>query len=67
MRSDGSAIHLHTQTVTVVDVSPVHGLVCCAGNDGVLECVDIRQPSIVGSLDIASALEKVRRGLEFVS
>ena len=56
--------HEYTQTVDVVDVSPVHGLVCCAGNDGVLECIDARQSSTVGSLDVASALEKVRRGLE---
>lgn len=35
--------------------SPEHGLFGCAGEDGVLECFDMRTKASVGSLDAASA------------
>jgi ribosome biogenesis protein ENP2 len=37
-------------------VSPVHGLFAGAGEDGLLECWDVRQRSSVGSLDVAATV-----------
>ena len=39
----------------VIGVSPVHGLFGGAGEDGLLECWDVRQRSSIGSLDVAAA------------
>eukprot|EP00983_Pelagomonas_calceolata_P012627 404224-Pelagomonas_calceolata.AAC.2 len=35
-------------------LSPVHGLFACAGEDGVLECFDLRMKSAAGALDAAT-------------
>ena len=44
------------------DLSHAHGLLCCAGSDGHVECLDPRQRAAAGSLDVSSALEKVSAG-----
>jgi hypothetical protein len=31
--------------------SPVHGLLACGGEDGALECFDLRQKKAVGRID----------------
>lgn len=36
-------------------ISPAHGLLACAGEDGGLECFDLRQRSSLGWLDAAGA------------
>ena len=42
-----------------VDVSSVHGLVACAGEEGFLECFDMRQRASAGHMDAAAALGTV--------
>lgn len=42
-----------------VGVSPAHGLLGVAGEDGVLECFDPRQRAAVGSFDAAEAAGEV--------
>lgn len=42
-----------------LDLSLAHGLVCCAGSDGSLQCIDVRQKTCVGSLNVAQVLQKV--------
>ena len=37
-------------------VSPVHGLVGAAGEEGLLECFDLRQEQCAGRFDAASAM-----------
>ena len=41
--------------VNACGVSPAHGLLACAGEDGVLECFDLRQRGALGWLDAAAA------------
>eukprot|EP00200_Dunaliella_tertiolecta_P014606 CAMPEP_0202392444 /NCGR_PEP_ID=MMETSP1127-20130417/92376_1 /ASSEMBLY_ACC=CAM_ASM_000462 /TAXON_ID=3047 /ORGANISM="Dunaliella tertiolecta, Strain CCMP1320" /LENGTH=682 /DNA_ID=CAMNT_0048994951 /DNA_START=66 /DNA_END=2111 /DNA_ORIENTATION=- len=40
--------------VNATGLSPVHGLFACAGEDGVLECFDLRMKSAAGALDAAT-------------
>lgn len=40
---------------TAAGISPTHGLFACAGDDGVLECFDLRQRKAAGYLDAAAA------------
>ncbi|KAK9820064.1 hypothetical protein WJX72_005625 [[Myrmecia] bisecta] len=45
----------HSPAVNACSISPLHGLFGCAGEDGVLECFDLRQKSAVGHIDAAAA------------
>ena len=45
--------------INACGISPSHGLVACAGEDGVLECFDLRQRSAAGFLDAAAAMGQV--------
>lgn len=44
-----------SEAVNVCGVSPAHGLVACAGDDGGLECFDLRQRQSLGWFDAARA------------
>lgn len=46
--------------------SPSHGLLACAGEDGVLECLDMRAPKAVGLLGAAAAVGADGQGLTAV-
>lgn len=50
---------LQTETPQI-GLSPAHGLLGVAGEDGCLECFDPRQRAAVGSLDAAAAAGVVR-------
>jgi len=41
--------------VNACGISPAHGLLACAGEDGALECFDLRQRDSLGWLDAAAA------------
>jgi ribosome biogenesis protein ENP2 len=41
--------------VNACGISPAHGLLACAGEDGGLECFDLRQRASLGRLDAAGA------------
>ena len=41
--------------VNACGLSPVHGLLACAGETGLLECFDVRARSSVGCFDAAAA------------
>ena len=45
--------------INACGISPSHGLVACAGEDGVLECFDLRQRLAAGFLDAAAAMGQV--------
>eukprot|EP00887_Chlorella_sp_A99_P002039 scaffold18.g2039.t1 len=49
--------------VNACGVSPAHGLLACAGEDGRLECFDLRQRASLGSLDAAAAVGGGGQGL----
>ena len=46
--------------VNACGISPAHGLFGAAGEDGVLECFDLRQRAAVGTLNAAAACDSVR-------
>lgn len=53
----GPCVHLIPQTMAKPDTSallvhksPVHGLIACGGEDGFLECFDLRQKASVGRI-----------------
>ena len=46
--------------VNACGVAPAHGLVGCAGEDGWLECFDLRQRRSVGAMNAAAAMDAVR-------
>jgi ribosome biogenesis protein ENP2 len=39
--------------INVIGRSPVHGLIACGGEDGALECFDLRSRQAVGRIDAA--------------
>jgi hypothetical protein len=39
---------------SIAGLSPVHGLFACAGEDGLLECFDLRAKNPVGFVDAAA-------------
>jgi ribosome biogenesis protein ENP2 len=41
--------------VNALGRSPLHGLVAAAGEDGMLQCFDMRQRKAIGQLDAAAA------------
>ena len=41
--------------VNACGISPSHGLLACAGEDGALECFDLRQRDALGRLDASAA------------
>jgi ribosome biogenesis protein ENP2 len=42
-------------------LAPAHGLFAAAGEEGLLECFDLRQRACAGCLDVAEACGTVRR------
>ena len=46
--------------INKLGVSPAHGLVAAAGEEGLLECYDLRQEQCAGRFDAASAAGAVR-------
>lgn len=46
--------------VNKLAVSPAHGLIAAAGEEGLLECFDARQERMVGRFDAAAATGHVR-------
>ena len=46
--------------VNACGISPAHGLFAAAGEDGVLECFDLRQRTAAGHIDAAAASDSVR-------
>lgn len=50
-----SPLPTHSPAVNACGISPSHGLLACAGEDGVLECFDLRQRNSLGWLDAAGA------------
>ena len=53
---------LRSPAANACALSPAHGLFGAAGEDGCLECFDLRQRSSVGRVDVASAADSVRAG-----
>ena len=49
--------------VNACGISPAHGMLACAGEDGGLECFDLRQRDSLGWLDAASAAGGRGQGL----
>lgn len=41
--------------INACGISSVHGLFGCAGDDGVLECFDLRKRTSIGTLNAAAA------------
>lgn len=41
--------------INACGISGVHGLFGCAGDDGVLECFDLRKRTSIGTLNAAAA------------
>ena len=46
--------------INKLGISPAHGLVAAAGEEGLLECYDLRQEQCAGRFDAASAAGAVR-------
>lgn len=53
--------------VNACAVCPAHGLFAAAGEDGMLECFDLRQRRSAGTLDAAAAAGAVRFTLALIS
>lgn len=49
--------------VNACGISPTHGLLACAGEDGLLECFDLRQRDSLGALSAAAAAGGAGQGL----
>lgn len=49
--------------VNACGISPAHGLLACAGEDGLLECFDLRARGALGHLDAAAAAGGRGQGL----
>lgn len=49
--------------VNACGISPAHGLLACAGEDGGLECFDLRARDSLGRLDAAAAAGGAGQGL----
>lgn len=52
--------------VNALGVSPVHGMMAAAGDDGVLECFDVRAAKAIGHLDVSASLGAPDEGLTTV-
>lgn len=48
-------LNTHSPAINVICRSPVHGLVACGGEDGALECFDLRQKAAVGRINIVAS------------
>lgn len=49
-----ASLNTHSPAVNVICRSPVHGLLVCGGEDGALECFDLREKASVGRIDVAT-------------
>ena len=49
----------HSPGINKLDISPAHGLVAAAGEEGLLECFDIRQERLAGRFDASAAVGHV--------
>jgi hypothetical protein len=54
MRTCRPSFHARTPPPRAAGLSPVHGLFAAAGEDGSLECFDLRAKAAVGHLDAAA-------------
>ena len=52
-----------SQAINACGIAPAHGLLACAGEDGGLECFDLRQRDSLGWLDAAAAAGGSGQGL----
>ena len=52
--------------VNACGISPMHGMLACAGEDGVLECFDLRERKSIGSLDVGTTANAGGMGLTSV-
>lgn len=52
--------------VNACGISPMHGMLACAGEDGVMECFDLRERRSIGSLDVGTAANATGTGLTAV-
>ncbi|KAI5070277.1 hypothetical protein GOP47_0014620 [Adiantum capillus-veneris] len=50
-------ISTRSPAVNVLARSPVHGLLACGGEDGAVECFDLRQKAAVGRISIGGTME----------
>lgn len=50
-----TSLPTRSPAANALGVSPTHGLIGCAGEDGGLECFDLRQKASLGYLDAAAA------------
>ena len=50
-----SPLQTRSQAINACGISPIHGLFACAGEDGGLECFDVRQRESLGWMDAATA------------
>lgn len=51
-----SPIQTTVPAINACGVSPLHGMVAAAGEDGNLECFDLRAEKAIGCLDVAGVL-----------
>lgn len=49
-----ASLNTRSPAVNVICRSPVHGLLACGGEDGALECFDLREKTSVGRIDVAT-------------
>lgn len=50
----------HSPGINKLGISPSHGLVAAAGEEGLLECFDMRQERLAGRFDASTAAGSVR-------
>ena len=53
-----SPLPCSSPAVNACGIAPSHGLLACAGEDGVVECFDLRARGAVGATDAATAAGK---------
>lgn len=58
-----AALSTKSPAINACGISPCHGLLACAGEDGILECFDPRQRNSLGWLDAAGAAGGHGQGL----
>ncbi|XP_077248557.1 embryo sac development arrest 7 [Tasmannia lanceolata] len=54
-----SSLNTQSPAINVVTRSEHHGLVACGGDDGAVECFDVRMKSSVGRIDVVAASSDV--------
>lgn len=49
-----ASLNTRSPAINVICRSPVHGLLACGGEDGALECFDLREKASVGRIDVVT-------------